>query len=122
MEAGEERSVVQRLREKGLIPIRIGAGSAVVQRAERAIALPKLGRKSVKTAELLIFMWIPTFVSHRTVANPHLVATDLLGLLVTVAAVFLLTRFTNLDSYVVSGFSRTGTGPPREPEKKSAQL
>ena len=29
MEAGEERSVVQRLREKGLIPIRIGVGGTV---------------------------------------------------------------------------------------------
>ena len=57
MEAGEERSVVQRLREKGLIPIRIGAGSTEAPRASRAIALPAIGgrRKSVKTSELLIF-------------------------------------------------------------------
>jgi len=54
MEAGEERSVVQRLREKGLIPIRIGAGSAA-PRAAKAVSLPTLGRKKVKTAELLIF-------------------------------------------------------------------
>jgi general secretion pathway protein F len=54
MEAGEERSVVQRLREKGLIPIRIGAGSAV-PRAGKSVTLPTLGRKKVKTSELLIF-------------------------------------------------------------------
>jgi general secretion pathway protein F len=55
MEAGEERSVVQRLREKGLIPIRIGAGTSAVPRAARAITLPSFGRKGVKTSELLIF-------------------------------------------------------------------
>ena len=55
MEAGEERSVVQRLREKGLIPLRIGAGSAAPAREARAITLPKIGRRGVKTAELLIF-------------------------------------------------------------------
>lgn len=54
MEAGEERSVVQRLREKGLIPIRIGAGSGA-SRAATAVALPSFGRKKVKTSELLIF-------------------------------------------------------------------
>jgi len=31
MEAGEERSVVQRLREKGLIPIKIGSGAAAAR-------------------------------------------------------------------------------------------
>src|SRR5689334_24141887 len=57
MEAGEERSVVQRLREKGLIPIRIGAGAAASPRASKAITLPSFGagRKRVKTSELLIF-------------------------------------------------------------------
>ena len=40
MEAGEERSVVQRLREKGLIPIRIGAGRRGAARASKAITLP----------------------------------------------------------------------------------
>jgi general secretion pathway protein F len=55
MEAGEERSVVQRLREKGLIPIRIGAGTAAVPRAAKAITLPSFGKKRVKTSELLIF-------------------------------------------------------------------
>ncbi len=56
MEAGEERSVVQRLREKGLIPIRIGAGGAAVPRASRAITIPGIGGpKRVKTSELLIF-------------------------------------------------------------------
>jgi len=56
MEAGEERSVVQRLREKGLIPIRIGAGASAAPRAAgKALALPTFGRKGVKTSELLIF-------------------------------------------------------------------
>ncbi|MCC6767381.1 MAG: type II secretion system F family protein [Deltaproteobacteria bacterium] len=56
MEAGEERSVVQRLREKGLIPIRIGVGTTAAPRAAgKAITLPSFGRKGVKTAELLIF-------------------------------------------------------------------
>ena len=54
MEAGEERSVVQRLREKGLIPIRIGVGSAA-PRVAKAVTVPGFGRKKVKTAELLIF-------------------------------------------------------------------
>jgi general secretion pathway protein F len=55
MEASEERSVVERLREKGLIPLRIGAGSTTAPRAAKAITLPSFGRKSVKTSELLIF-------------------------------------------------------------------
>lgn len=56
MEAGEERSVVQRLREKGLIPIRIGAGAAPAPRASKAITLPSFGQsRRVKTSELLIF-------------------------------------------------------------------
>jgi type II secretion system protein F len=54
MEAGEERSVVQRLRERGLIPIRIGVGDAG-PRAGRALSLPGLGRRGVRTKELLIF-------------------------------------------------------------------
>ncbi len=54
MEAGEERSVVQRLREKGLIPIRIGAGSAA-PRVAKAVSVPTFGRKKVKMSELLIF-------------------------------------------------------------------
>src|SRR6185295_6923958 len=55
MEAGEERSVVQRLREKGLIPIRIGAGAGA-PRAAKTVSLPAFGgRKRVKTSELLIF-------------------------------------------------------------------
>lgn len=56
MEAGDDRSVVQRLREKGLIPIKIGAGSAPAARTAKAITLPTLGKsKRVKTPELLIF-------------------------------------------------------------------
>jgi hypothetical protein len=47
-----------------------------------------------RAIELLIFIWIPTIVGHRTIANPNLLATDLLGLFVSVAAVLLLTRFT----------------------------
>jgi type II secretion system protein F len=56
MEAGDDRSVVQRLREKGLIPIKIGAGSAPVARSAKAITFPTFGQgKRVKTPELLIF-------------------------------------------------------------------
>jgi len=56
MEAGDDRSVVQRLREKGLIPIKIGAGSAPAARTTKAITLPTFGQsKRVKTPELLIF-------------------------------------------------------------------
>jgi general secretion pathway protein F len=56
MDAGEERAVVQRLREKGLIPIRIGVGAAAPRQA-RTVSLPSFGsrRKRITTAELLIF-------------------------------------------------------------------
>ena len=55
MEAAEERSVIQRLREKGLIPIRVGQG-AVAPRVARTVHLPGVGgRKRIKTADLLIF-------------------------------------------------------------------
>jgi general secretion pathway protein F len=55
MEAGEERSVVQRLRERGLIPIKIGAGGAA--QAGRTFSLPAVGAKHrrVKPKDLLIF-------------------------------------------------------------------
>lgn len=48
-----------------------------------------------RAIELLMFIWIPTIVSHRSIANPSLLATDLFGLLVSIAAVLLLTRFTH---------------------------
>jgi len=54
MDAGEERSVVQRLRERGLIPIRISVGTAP-SRAARSVSLPGIGRKGVRTKDLLIF-------------------------------------------------------------------
>ena len=55
IEAGEERSVVQRLRERGLIPIRIGLGTAP-SRAQRILGIPGFGRKSaVRTKDLLVF-------------------------------------------------------------------
>lgn len=54
MEAGEERSVVQRLQERGLIPIRIGSGSTSV-RPTRVLSLPSFGRNTVRTKDLLIF-------------------------------------------------------------------
>ncbi len=58
MEAGEERSVVQRLQERGLIPLRIGAGGTVAAPARTQIALPSLttGRaKKVKNKDVLVF-------------------------------------------------------------------
>jgi general secretion pathway protein F len=54
MEAGEERSVVQRLRERGLVPIKIGVGDAGL-RSVRALNLPGFGRKGVRGKDLLIF-------------------------------------------------------------------
>lgn len=56
MEAGEERAVVQRLQERGLIPLRIGAGSAPAP-AARALSLPSFGGggKKVRTKDLLVF-------------------------------------------------------------------
>ena len=56
MEAGEERSVVARLQERGLIPIRIGAGGAVAPPARVPISLPTIGgRKKVRNKDVLIF-------------------------------------------------------------------
>ncbi len=56
MEAGEERSVVLRLQERGLIPLRIGAGGASVAPARTAIPLPSFGGgKRVKNKDVLIF-------------------------------------------------------------------
>jgi general secretion pathway protein F len=56
MEAGEARAVVVRLQERGLIPIRVGAGTAPAGSAVR-INLPSIGRGStkVRNKELLIF-------------------------------------------------------------------
>jgi hypothetical protein len=47
-----------------------------------------------RALELLIFIWVPTIVSHSSIASANFVPTDLLGLLVTIAAVLLLARFT----------------------------
>ncbi len=56
MEAGEARAVVAHLQNRGLIPIRIGAGAAVGRTVGRAIALPSLGRGgAVRTKDLLVF-------------------------------------------------------------------
>jgi general secretion pathway protein F len=55
MEAGEERSVVTRLQERGLIPLRIGAGAGVAVPARAPIALPIRGRKKVRNKDVLIF-------------------------------------------------------------------
>ena len=57
MEAGEERSVVMRLQERGLIPIRIGAGGVVSAPARIPVSLPTLGgrRKKVKNKDVLVF-------------------------------------------------------------------
>jgi len=57
MEAGEERSVILRLQERGLIPIRIGAGGAVAAPTRSAIALPSFGSrvKRVKNKDVLVF-------------------------------------------------------------------
>jgi len=55
MEAGEERSVVTRLQERGLIPLRIGAGAGVAVPARVPIALPVRGRKKVRNKDVLIF-------------------------------------------------------------------
>src|SRR5262249_44212082 len=56
MEAGEERSVVARLQERGLIPLKIGAGGAVATPARAPIAIPSIGgRKKVKNKDVLVF-------------------------------------------------------------------
>jgi type II secretion system protein F len=55
MEAGEERAVVLRLQERGLIPLRIGAGGTTVAPTRAAIALPSLGGKRVKNKDVLVF-------------------------------------------------------------------
>jgi general secretion pathway protein F len=57
MEAGEERSVVARLQERGLIPLRIGAGGGAPAPARVAISLPTIGsgRKKVRNKDVLIF-------------------------------------------------------------------
>ncbi len=56
MEAGEARAVVLRLQDRGLIPIRVGAGAAPARGVARAISLPALGRRgSVRTKDLLVF-------------------------------------------------------------------
>lgn len=54
MEAGEERAVVLRLQERGLIPLLIGAGS-VSGSAARTVGLSSFGRKGVSTKDLLVF-------------------------------------------------------------------
>ena len=54
MEAGEERAVVLRLQERGLIPLLIGAGS-VPAPAARTVSLASFGRKGVRTKDLLVF-------------------------------------------------------------------
>lgn len=54
MEAGEERAVVLRLQERGLIPLLIGAGS-VPATAARTVSLSSFGRKGVRTKDLLVF-------------------------------------------------------------------
>jgi hypothetical protein len=41
----------------------------------------------VRAVELLIFIWIPTLVSHGSVASAGLIATDFFGLLLIIAAV-----------------------------------
>lgn len=57
MEAGEERSVVLRLQERGLIPLKIGAGGAVAAPSRMPIALPAIGarRKKVRNKDVLVF-------------------------------------------------------------------
>lgn len=57
MEAGEERSVVARLQERGLIPLRIGSGGAVATVARAPISLPTLGgrRTKIKNKDVLVF-------------------------------------------------------------------
>ena len=48
-----------------------------------------------RAIELLVFMWLPTILSHGAMVSPRLFSTDLLGLLVSIAAVRLLTGFTH---------------------------
>jgi general secretion pathway protein F len=56
IEAGEERAVVLRLQERGLIPLRIGAGSAPVAATRVPLTLPAFGRgRGVRTKDLLVF-------------------------------------------------------------------
>ncbi len=55
MEAGEERAVILRLQERGLIPLRIGAGGATAAPTRPAIALPSFGAKRVKNKDVLVF-------------------------------------------------------------------
>jgi general secretion pathway protein F len=54
MEAGEERAVVLRLQERGLIPLLIGAGG-VAAPTRRAVILSGFGRRGVRTKDLLVF-------------------------------------------------------------------
>jgi general secretion pathway protein F len=54
IDAGEERAVVLRLQERGLIPIRIGAGGAPV-RAGWSVNVPALNRGGVRGKDLLVF-------------------------------------------------------------------
>jgi hypothetical protein len=51
---------------------------------------------SLRTAELLVFIWLPTFVSQGKLASSEWFSTDLPALCANVAAVLLLTRFTRL--------------------------
>ena len=60
MEAAEERTVVQRLQERGLIPLRIGTGGAPAVATGRVLSLPSFGgggggSKKVRTKDLLVF-------------------------------------------------------------------
>ncbi len=58
IEASEERSVVERLRERGLVPIKIGVASAGgTGRLGRTVRLPSLGggKRTVRSKDLLIF-------------------------------------------------------------------
>ena len=49
-----------------------------------------------RAIELLVFMWVPTMLSHGAMVSPQLFLTDLSGLLVSVSAVRLLTVFTRI--------------------------
>jgi type II secretion system protein F len=56
IEAGEERAVVLRLQERGLIPIRIAAGGATAAPRRLPIALPSFGGpRKVKNKDVLVF-------------------------------------------------------------------
>jgi hypothetical protein len=83
---------------------------------------PALNRPRLHLAravELLIFIWIPTIVSHGSVANADLVATDLFGLLVTIAAVLLLARVTRTAHESPSSTVEMGCKPPTGDDKDS---